>query len=305
MRILLLNERKLVRTNLDFKFTYRRTKWWLRDETCVTLAESTADAVTGILEDIIPPHIEILKRAILEGTERKTVLRINHPKGSRQFFVVKVFLGDRKSNVAQGSCKNTARIKLRYRFRCARYSLDEVANILRARDKAINTPRVYGYGHLGGTLCLVKSSIIILQDLGSSTLKNMLIQAESERERSKIFLRTVPLFVSLFRARCNHIDVNNNAIIMADYESKSVPYLLDFQHAVFYRKPSFKVLMFEASALVKSCRSMLSNETIDHWLDELFSAVEIYEPCDRQKMREYFDYYLHTSLSRKKRRQIC
>jgi tRNA A-37 threonylcarbamoyl transferase component Bud32 len=305
MRIPLLNERKLVKTKLNFEFSDMRTRWWLRDETLVPLAKSTADAVRDILEDVIPARVKILKRTIFERSERKNVFRINNPESSEQFFVVKVFFGDRKSNAAEGNHKNTARIKLRYRLRSSRYSLNEVANLFRATDKGINTPRVYGYGHLRGRLRLVKASIIILEDLGASTLENMLMQAESEEERSRIFLQTVPLFVSLFRAHCNHIDVNNNAIILADYESKSVPYLLDFQHANFCRKPSFEVLMFEASTLAKSCRSILSHETIEHWLDELLSAVEIYEACDRQKVRGYFDYYLNTSLSRKKCRKIC
>ena len=221
-----LNDWKVVKSKLRFGFRDARTKWWLSDKTFIPLAESITEAVKGICENVIPPHIEVVKRTVFELTERKNVLRINHPKGSEQFFIVKVFLGDRKNLSTDGKDISTARKKLRYRLRCSIYSLNEVARLLRAGNRGINTPKVFGYGHFQGHLYFVKASIIILEDLGDSTLEKMLLRVESEEERSRIFLRTVPLFVSLFKAHCNHIDVNNHAIILTGNKSESIPYFI-------------------------------------------------------------------------------
>ncbi len=305
MRTPAISEWKIIKARLKSARTHKKAKWWLKDDNLTLAAESTADAVKDIIQGNIPPHAKIIKRTSFRQTERKILFTINYPEGSEHSFVVKVFLGDRIHKAAAHNGDDVVRINLRYRLRCSRNSLNEAVNLLRADERHINTPIVYGYGRIKGALGLAKASVIILEYLGDSTVDSLLKQAGSEEECSRIFMCTVPLFASLFWANCNHIDVNSRGVILSEQNSKCIPYLLDFQHARFYRKPSFRVLMFEAGTFAKSCRSLLLGETIQQWLDEVLAAVGVRDTDDIKKMKEYFDYYLHASLSRKECKQIC
>lgn len=304
MIIPFLNDWKVVKSKLSTGFCDTRTKWWLSNKTFAPLAKSTTDAVRDILEDVIPPHVEILKRAVFELTERKIIFRITHPESSEKFFIVKVFLGDRRNLTADGKHKTTVRIKLRYRLRSSIYSLNEVARLFRARDKGINTPKVYGYGHIYGLLRLVDASVIIMEDLHDlSPIKKLLLKG-TDNERHQIFMRTIPLFVSLYNAGCNHINVNSGAIMLCEHNLNPNVFLLDFQHAKFHSKPSSEILMFEAGHFAHSCRNLVSTETVNEWFDKLLMAVNINHTKEIQEMKERFYYYCKAKLSRKHRKKL-
>ena len=266
-------------------------KWWLKDESLIPVAESIIGIIRDITSNTMSSDIEILKSA-----KRKAVFRVKNPRNSHETFVVKVFFLNHLSH------------RLSYHL----YGLDEAANLIQAKGRGINTPETYGYCHVYDSFRLVRASVLILEDLHNLSPIGQLMSTVSESECSKIFMNTVPLFVSLYRANCNHIDINSNAVMVGNHSSNRDLYLLDFQHAKFYDKPSTEVLMFEAGYFARSCRNWVSPETINRWLGKIFNDVGINDPVERQKMTERFDYYFlskgltatQSTLSRKQRRNI-
>jgi len=282
--MLSLSKRRIIKSVLKFRYEdSRKVKWWLRDESLAPLAQSIADTIRNITHHALRSSVEIFKL-----TDRKAVFRVEYPNGSGPSFVAKAFLLSR----------------FEHRFKYHRYGLNEVVNLLTAMGRGINTPKVYGYGHIYGLLRLVEASVIILEDLpGLSPIKNLLLKGTDD-ERHQIFMRTIPLFVSLYNAGCNHIDVNSGAVMLCEYNLNPNVFLLDFQHAKFYDKPSSEILMFEAGHFAKSCRDWISTETINEWLDKLLMAVNINHTNEVQEMKGRFYYYCKAELSRKHRKTL-
>lgn len=279
-----LSKRRILTTAFKFKYNDSpRITWWLKDESLIPVARSITKTVRNITDHALQPDTKIFKL-----NERKAVFRVELSHTDGQAFVAKAFFLNRLEH------------KLKYH----RYGLDEVANLLKAADKGINTPRVYGYGHLYSRLRLVEASVIILEDLPRlSPIKNLLLKA-TNTECQEIFMRTIPLFVSLYNAGCNHIDVNSGAVMLCERNLNPAAFLLDFQHAKFHDRPSSEILMFEAACFAKSCRDSVSTETINEWLDKLLTAVAISCIAERRKMIESFNYYFVADLSRKRRKKI-
>jgi len=282
--MLFLSNRRIVKSVL--KFTYedsRRVKWWLKDESLVPAARSITETIRNITHHSLLPKAEIFKL-----TDRKAVFRVEPSEGAGRPLVAKAFLLPR----------------LEHRLKYHKYGLDEVANLLKAADKGINTPRVYGYGHIYSLFRLVEANVVISEDLlGLSPVKYLLLKG-TDNERHQIFMRTIPLFVSLYNAGCNHIDVNSGAVMLSERNLNHEVFLLDFQHAKFYDKPSSEILMFEAGHFAKACRNWISTETVNEWLDELLRIVDINDTDEIQKMKRRFDYYSKAELSRKHRKTI-
>ncbi len=279
-----LSKRRIINSVLGFKYTdSQRLKWWLKDETLVPVALSITETVRNINEHALRPEIEIFKL-----NERKAVFRMKHPHITKKSFVAKVFFLNR----------------LEHRLKYHKYGLDEASNLLKATDRGINTPNVYGYGHINNALGLVKTSVIILEDLPGLSPLNKVMDEKGKDECSDVFMRTTPLFISLYRANCNHVDVNSGAVMLCSQNSDPSVYLLDFQHAKFYKEPNVEVLMFEAGHFAKSCREWISAQTLVHWLNEILTAIGISNEGERERMRERFNYYFNAKLSRKKRKKL-
>ena len=269
-----------------FKFRYKdsgRIKWWLKDKSLVPAALSITETIGNITHHSLHPNAEIFKL-----TDRKAIFRVEPPKGAGRSLVAKAFLLPR----------------FEHRVKYHKYGLNEVVNLLKATEKGINTPRVCGYGHIYSRFRLVEANVFISEDLvGLSPIKDLLSKGTSD-ERHRIFMRTIPLFVSLYNAACNHIDVNSGAVMLCERNLNPEVFLLDFQHAKFYDKPSSEILMFEAGHFAKSCRCWISNETINEWLGNLLAEVGISEPGETKRLRERFKCYFKAELSRKQRKKL-
>lgn len=284
-----LNKRRIIKNVLNFEFrNSSKAKWWLENETFVPVAESTTDAVRGIRHNAIPSHVKILKRTIFGQTERKNVFSINLPESSETSFVAKVFFLVHLTH------------KLNYRL----YGLGEAANSIEARRRGIYTSKVYGCGHMYNALGLVEASVIIFEHLRNATTINELMSSRAEDERAKVFMQTVPLFVSLYKASCHHIDVNSGAVMLSEHDVNPRVFLVDFHHANFYSKPSTEILMFEAGHFARSCSNFISTKIVDEWLDKIFAAIGIKSASEIRKMRHHFNYYLESDLSRKHRKRL-
>lgn len=288
----LLSNQRILASALRFKYSgAHRATWWLRDESLTALCESVGGVARDIIGNSVGPEVQMLK-----STERKAVFRVQDPGEEGARYVAKLF------------CLEHLSRRLRY----WRYGLDEVANLLQAEARGINTPKVYGYGHTHDAFGLVRASIVILEDFHDLSLMSDLMSVMPESERVGLFMNTIPLFVSLYRANCNHIDLNGNAIMLDSQSSNPELFLLDFHHAKFHNKPSVNVLMFEAGYFARSCREWVPAQTIGKWAADILSHVGITEHAELQKAGEIFEYHLQgkgiaptqTTLSRKQRQRI-
>ena len=266
------------------KFSYEdpgKVKWWLRDNSLASLAQSITGTIRNITHHELQSNVEIFKL-----TDRKAVFSVEYPNGLDSSYVAKAFLLSR----------------IEHKFKYHKYGLNEVANLITAMDRGINTPKVYGYGHIYGLLRLVEASVIIMEDLRDFLPIKTLLLNGTDNERHQIFMRTIPLFVSLYNSGCNHIDVNSGAIMLCKHNLNPNVLLLDFQHAKFHSKPSSEILMFEAGHFAKSCRNMVPTKTINDWLDKLLKDVNINHANEVKEMKGRFHYYCKADLSRKQRK---
>jgi len=284
-----LNKRRIIKNVLNLRFRdSSKVKWWLADESFIPIAKSSTKAVRDIRQDVIPSHVRIVKRTIFGQTERKNVFIINHPESSGTSFVAKVFFLVHLTH------------KLKYRL----YGLGEAANSIEARRRGIYTSKVYGCGHIYNALGLVEASVIIFEHLRNANTVRDLMCNRAEDERTEVFMKTVPLFVSLYKAGCHHIDVNSSAVLLSENDANPKVFLVDFHHAKFYSNPNTEILMFEAGYFVQSCSDFVLTEIVDEWLDELLRAIDINRTGEIKKMKRCFYYYFKAELSRKHRKKI-
>ena len=258
-----------------------RISWWLKDDTLIPLAQLIVETFWGIIEDANKDNIHIFKL-----NNRKAVFRIKHPENAQREYVAKVSFYNR--------------IKHRFRFR--KYVLNEATNLLKARTLGINTPQILGYGSINDAFGLPEVSIIATEYLPGFSSIGVLMGIKSETERKQMFMKTIPLFVSLYNTNCNHIDVTSRNVLLSDNGFNPDVFLLDFQYARFNRKPNIEILMFEAGYFAKSCCNFISTQTIYEWLDGLLSIVNSNGKYDTKTLKKRFEYYLNVDFPRKKQR---
>lgn len=284
--------KRMVKSALRFNYSdSRRMKWWLRDESLIPVAQSVLSGIDEQNESVSQHNVEILKQG-----DRRLILRIKPLRFNEKSFIIKVFR------------LRCLRHRLKYhRRKYHRYGFAEAANLIIASSRGLNVPTVYGYGRIYGPCRLIKMDIIIIQDLVHYTqlYESLKLIKGDEEESAKIFDRTIPIFVNLYEAGCNNIDMNLGAIMLGNEDSKNYGFVLDFEFAKFHDKPSLEILMFEAAHFMKGRYNRLEKETINNWIAKLLDAVKIRDNYNRERAIERFNYYLGTYLSRKERLRIC
>ena len=269
----------------------QKSTWWLKDESLVPVARSILAAVDKCPESSSPDNFQILKQ-----THDRLILRVLPQNFASQSFIAKIFIL---------SC---LRHKLKYHIKkYDRFGFAEAANLIIAAQRGLNVPRIYGYGRIYGSLALIKKSIVLLEDLAHQATVGKLLELNS-RDQNKcadILGRTIPVFAGLYKANCNHIDVNPESILLDDEDLKQRVFLLDFEYARFYDRPSLEILMFEAAHFAKACSGWLKEDTINNWVANLLDAIEVRDALSREKtIRRFNYYYFGIRLSRRERIKI-
>ena len=286
------NEQKIFKAALPLKYSdSRRAKWWLNNENLIAVAKSCESIIIKNAESDLQHNVELLKRE-----DNRLVFRIKSPSVAK-FFVVKVFP------------LRCLRHRLKYhwmKYRNRRFAFGEAVSLLIAAERGLNVPKVCGYGQLYGPSMLIKKSVLILENLANHIpIGDILRLNKDDQEKCvNILSRAIPFLVSLYKTGCNHISVNSGCIMLSNEDSQQDDFILDFEYANFFDKPSLELLMFEAATLAKHCRTLITPETIDKWMAELLDAVEIRDRLSRDKLIERFYYHFNTQLSRKKRQKI-
>jgi len=224
------------------------------------------------------------------------VFRVNTSQLKRETFVVK-------------TCSlNRFKHRLTYpAMKTHTLGFSEAANLIIAANRGINVPKIYGYGSISDFFRMTKMTIVILENLrGYTTVEKLLeLNKGDDNKCAEIICRTIPVFVDLYKAKCNNIEINLHGIMLANRNSKPDAFILDFENAVFHNKSSLEILIFEAASLVKWSPNLLSEKVITDWLAKLLNAVNIKDKVVRKRLVERFNYYRITKLHRKHRRIIC
>jgi hypothetical protein len=281
-----LNKKKIITSNLGLVWQdQQKSKWYLVNEKLIPAAESFGTAYS-----IIKNRNSGLQYSVLKQADRRFVFRFEaEVEHEKKEFVAKVFLLN----------------NLRHQMKSYKYGLDEAANLLTACQRKISVPKIYGYGIQYGKYGLPKMNILILGYLKDcKTIHDLFQESEGDALKCKdLLIRTVPVFVSLYKAGCNHIDLNSGAILMhSSYEEP--PILLDFHYARFHSKPSLEVLAFEMGCFFSGCSRWLAQEMQEEWMLEIFCRIQLHDNDIRQIMRAKIEAYSQVKLTRDHRKSI-
>ena len=291
--MLFLNRKKVLRSELGFIYKSSQCKWWLKNQSFVDLAKKIGYYVKQLSndEDEVISDIEILKRA-----EKKIVLRIFHNNTEKsshdeRSFIVKIFFLKQLSH------------KLKY----CRYGLDEAVNLITAKKRGIKSSAVFGYANLYDRCRLVNASIILMEDLCHLKPIGDMMKNSSDEQRGKLFMSTIPLIISLYKANCNHIDVNAGAVMLSGCEPDNDIALIDFQHAKFYETRRTEILAYECAYFAGCCKQWVRDSAVYDWFDQILRDADIVDIGEKSRLKRRFDFYFPDSarlLSRKHRKKI-
>lgn len=264
--------------------------WHLADPRWAATAESVsrvacADGKTMQLGDV----------QVLCERSRRRVLRVATRESEHPTVVAKLFaLSSFHRRILHGAMGYN------------RYALGEATNLITAAQRGLPVPRVYGYGHTQGRWCLIQMDFLLMEDLASCVSAGQLLDrhAADRGACAEVMDRTIPIFVGLFRAGCNHIDVNPDAILF-DCHDVTKAFVLDFEHAVFRPSPHMEILAFEAAYFAEGCRQWVDKDMIDRWFARLVEAIGVTDRAGVQRLTDRFRYYRNRVMSRRERRKIC
>jgi hypothetical protein len=278
------NKRNIITEALPYVHSSSdRSKWRVRDVHTTPAVEAMMNALQRIEGG------ESADVHVFTQNDRKVVFGFELPGSGEGAYVAKVFYFN----------------KLRRKLKYYRYAKDEAANLLTAADRNINAPILVAYGQLYGSYRFQRAGIIIVQSLSNRLpMRKLLAETDCDQRHARLMSAVLPLFVSLYRAACNHIDVSVNNVLLADNETSYPPSLVDFQHAIFHDQPSTEVLMFEAGYFARTCAGYVNGVTIADWLDQLLDKIAVNNEASRLGLKQRFDYYFQTTLSRKQRKKI-
>lgn len=268
-----------------------RVSWRLKDEDLVPIVKS-AKAVIEQKAVLNEDHVfELIKEE-----DNRQVFKITS-RGNAKSYIFKVFP------------LQCLRHRLKYLWmtrRSSRFAYGEAISLLIAAEKGINVPDVYGYGYVLDKSMLIEKSVLILECLSHhTTIGDLLELHRNDQARClQILNRSIPLFVKLYETACNHISANTGAIMFSDESNPKDDFLLDFEYAKFYKKPSLELLMYEAATLAKYCKCWVSEDTMNEWAKELLIAVRVRDNLDINSLMARFLYHFNTQLSRKERSRI-
>ncbi len=281
----------------------------LRKALTVTYNESVKISWRLKDQDLVP--IVKSARAIIE---QKAIVNRNHIseliKEEDNRHVFKITSRDNtKSYIFKVFPLQCVRHRLKYLWmtrKFSRFAYGEAISLLIASEKGINVPDVYGYGYILGKSMLIEKSVLILECLSHhTTIGDLLELHRNDQARClQILNRSIPIFVKLYETACNHISVNAGAIMLSDEDCLKDDFILDFEYAKFYKKPSLELLMFEAATLARYCKCWVSKDTMNEWAKELLIAVGVRNNLDVNNLMARFLCHFNTQLSRKERSRI-
>jgi len=276
----LLTKSKLINNTLTFKYRHcRRVVFWLKSTGMVPVVQSVLFALDQHNQSVLPDNIEILKNT---PVNKRLLFRIKMP--TEESFVVKVLT------------LHLFRLRLKYWYmKHHRYRFAEAANLIIANKRGLRVPQVHGYGRIHGPSGLIKKDMVILEDLNNHISFNELLEQNkaNKQECINILNRLIPVFVSHYKAMCNNWDINTSSVIFDRDNPEHPPYVLDFEHIVFLKKPSLENLMFLAAKFAAGFPGWMSKEVVYSWAAEILNPLNIEDVNEKKNLVKRFGYYLN------------
>ena len=185
-----------------------------------------------------------------------------------------------------------------YRYR--RYGPTETANMLRAAQRNIPLPQVYGYGWI--RRCgLVAATIIMMEDLHRHrSLAEVLGRGDFDpAARAAVLQRVARLLLSLYHGGCNHIDLHGESVFFS--RSGDDDRIIDFHYAAFHDRPIPEVLMFHAAYLGSALAGVFSERMLEMWVREMIAELAL---RDVDRLFARYRFFRTHRLSRRERLAI-
>ncbi|MBT3379580.1 MAG: hypothetical protein HN742_22300 [Lentisphaerae bacterium] len=222
------------------------TRWLLQSEAWRPMAEGVSRHIAGVPSGLTVTQLKLEKNRDIfrcSTTDRTCVAKTFPMKSLKQ------------------------RLS-RYR----RYGPLEAANLIEARRRGINAPEVHGFGWRSRGP-LIYRTIVLMEDLGSHvTLSSLVGGADSTTPRGSLLETIADLLLDLYRAGCNHIDLNPNNILISP-EDGDVR-VIDFMYASYLAGPSTTVLAFHVAYLSDGlARCGLPEGDITEWAQRLLAGA--------------------------------
>ncbi len=254
-------------------------KWHLQSDALIPAVAAFHTAHRAIRQ-----RPEDLPEAVYKWTERRLVFKFPANSDGSGALVAKGFL-----------LKHP-----RQRLKSYRYGLEETANLLMAAQRGVSVPAIYGYGVLYGKSRLPNANFLLLECLSDYELVGDLLEKAkgNPAECRAILMRTIPTFVSLYRAGCNHIDIHTKTILMHK-DADLPPKILDFHYVRFHDRPSLEVLAFGAGFFVRHMVDYVDEEVIAFWCSSLLGEIGVVDSRERDGVFEKIDMYRNVTFSRK------
>jgi hypothetical protein len=180
-----------------------------------------------------------------------------------------------------------------------RYGLPEATNLLRAHALGIRVPRVYGFGRVSSRWKIPMATALLMEDLTEHrAVRAELRRVDDDRAAANAVVdRVLPLFVTLYHACCNHIDMHSHNIMLPIGRAGGAPALIDFEHTAFHRFPNPETLVLQAGKFARSCQRIVPQLEMETWFLRLLDTVAIRDPIRRESLVERFHFCREHKLS--------
>jgi hypothetical protein len=255
--------------------------------------------VEAAMKGLNSPHqmSETSEYELMKQEANRLVFRLNCDVGP-----------DKKSVVVKVFPLQCLRHRLKYhsmKRAHSRFAYGEAVGLMLAAKHGLKVPKVYGYGQVYDGSLLIKKSVLIMEDLSRhSALGDLLIKhADDQMQCGQLLDRAIPFLIRLSEHGINHISVNVGAIMLASDPSDE-DYIIDFEYAHFYGKPSYDLLAYEAAFLANDSRATVKETVLDAWMGRLVAAAGIQDKNDVKHILDQYRYYRDSRLSRKEREKI-
>jgi len=197
-----LSHREIVKDTLKYRYNHsKEAVFWLENQNLIPAAQLVLSFIDDRNGSVTLGDIEILKK-----DNKRLILRVKTRSFGKKSFVVKV------------SLLHSFKQRLKYHLvRDYCYGFSEVPNLIIANKRGLNVPKVFGYGRIYGSFWLTRASIIILEDLANhiSTDELLKLRDGNEEKCAEILDYTIPLFIRLYEAKCDNLDINPHAIMLS------------------------------------------------------------------------------------------
>ncbi len=153
------------------------------------------------------------------------------------------------------------------------FAFDEAANLIIAKKRNLPVPNVEAFAQQKkGILCT--KSLVAMEYLNTGIHPTHIFRKKVNSSLSfeDVMKRMGKLLLELYRAGCNHVDAHGTSFLI-DENNPDNDKIIDFQFAVFHKRPMPNILSHHLSFLGRRELAHFSAEFIDNWAKEILQEA--------------------------------